>query len=168
MKTSLLVWLPAGLVLMASAGCVSESVPDGHRSPGKPRPPVVVRLTEVPVLQAGVPVRLRLQLTLPDGAESSSIEFDQSPMLQVSGVLLRRGGQLEAAVMPLIDAPPELAGVVTYRIGGQVQGSPFRMRLPGGQGRPVSPARETAPAGVLRADARDGWVMSLTAETTSH
>ena len=152
---------PSGLSRVFSA-CKASS-PPLH----PPRPPVALRLSGAPRMQAGVPVRLQLELTLPPGAESHSIEFDHSPALQVTGIALGTGGRLEAAVMPMIDGPRVLAGFVTFRLGGTLQGSPFRLRLPVGQGMAPATASIPAPAGVLRQDSVDGTVMSLTAETTS-
>lgn len=157
-------WSVAWLLPWLLSGCMTESGPEGHRSPGKPRPPIGLRLQEAPRLHAGVPARLRLQWTLPEGAESRSIEFDQSPELRVTGITQSAGGQLEAAVVPMIDAPRALSGFVTFRIGGAVQGAPFHLRLAAGQG--PAAAREPIPAGVLKEDAAEGKVMSLTAETT--
>ncbi|MGA0706224.1 MAG: hypothetical protein ACO3P8_11770 [Steroidobacteraceae bacterium] len=156
----------ACLLPLMLLGCTAEPVSEGHRSPGKPRPPVQVRLAEAPNLQAGVPARLRLHWMLPEGAMGASIEFDDSEAIQVTGVAMGAGGQLEAAVMPMIDGPQVLSGFISFRVDGSVQGSPFRLGLPAGRG--LNPAASVPePAGVLSEDARDGMVMSLAAETTS-
>lgn len=166
MKAALPVWSMPWLAPLLLSGCMAEPAPEGYRSPGKPRPPILLRLTETPRLQAGVPVTLKLELTLPEGAESHSIEFDQDSALRVTGVAQRAGGRLEAAVMPMTDGPQAVAGFITFRLGGTVQGAPFHLRLPAGRGPASAMAREPTPAGVLKEDATAGTVMSLTAETT--
>ncbi len=167
MSTSRSVLKFACLLPLMLLGCTAEPVSEGQRSPGKPRPPVQVRLAEAPNLQAGVPARLRLHWMLPEGAMGASIEFDDSEAIQVTGVAMGAGGQLEAAVMPMIDGPQVLSGFISFRVDGSVQGSPFRLGLPAGRGPTPSVASIPEPAGVLSEDARDGMVMSLAAETTS-
>ncbi|MGA1498025.1 MAG: hypothetical protein ACO38Y_09480 [Steroidobacteraceae bacterium] len=151
MSTSRWVLKSACILPLVLLGCSAEPVSEGYRSPGKPRPPVQVSLAEAPDLRAGVPARLRLQWILPEDAVGASIEFDDSQTIQV---------------MPMIDGPQGLSGFVSFRVGGSLQGSPFRLGLPAGRG--LNPAASVPePAGVLSEDARDGMVMSLTAETTS-
>ena len=158
---------PVALAALGLLGCAGKSPPEGHRSPGKPRPPVVLRLAQVPELQPGVPARVRLELTLPEGARIHSIEFDDAPALQVTAVTVGAGGRLEAAVLPMDDGPRALGGIVTFQLDGMLQAAPFRLPLPVAGDPPPVAASIPAPAGVLRQDVRGGMVMSLAAETTT-